>query len=201
MADPQQPTPEARKLATVLRERCEEWEATKPFREEVDKINAADIDRFATQRVTALPMSEDMRDRAREAIAKAISPQRWAHLNAGEESRELAEAERLLAAALTAAEAKARREATEWRSIETAPRDGAVFDVWLGDAEPADVEFYCSPGSRRSPGWAWRQGKFRPCTGLTTMTVFVQPTHWMPLPEPPAPQNTDAPPTAPGRRA
>ena len=81
-------------------------------------------------------------------------------------------------AALTAADAVA------WcDDMEKAPKNH-VIDVWLGDAEPADVAFYCTPGTRRSPGWAWEQGKWRPATGLN-MTTFVVPTHWRHLPEPP----------------
>lgn len=75
---------------------------------------------------------------------------------------------------------------SEWQPIETAPKDGTIIDVWLGDADESDQAFYCSEGSRRSPNWTWRHGKFRPLGGLNvTMPVFVRPTHWMPLPEPP----------------
>ncbi len=78
-----------------------------------------------------------------------------------------------------------------WLDISTAPKDGTLIDVWLGDSdgpfspEPADIDFYCTKGTRRSGDWAWANGKFRPCGGLPGMTVFVQPTHWMPLPTPP----------------
>lgn len=74
---------------------------------------------------------------------------------------------------------------TEWQDISTAPRDGTVIDVWLGDCDESDRQFYCCGETRRSPGWAWANGKFRPCAGLPGLTVFVRPTHWMPLPEPP----------------
>ena len=74
----------------------------------------------------------------------------------------------------------------QWQPIETAPRDGTIIDVWLGDADMRDVEFYCTHGTRRSPGWWFSNGKFRPLGGLEpAMTVFVTPTHWMPLPNPP----------------
>ena len=79
----------------------------------------------------------------------------------------------------------------EWQDISTAPKDGTVFDVWLGDTdEPfspkrVDIDFYCTKGTRRSPGWTWAEGKFRPCVGLPHLTTFVQPTHFMPLPPPP----------------
>ena len=81
---------------------------------------------------------------------------------------------------------------TKWQPIETAPRDGAIFDAWLGETDDAfspdsaDIAFYCTKGTRRSPGWHWKGGKFRPYVeGPVTLTTFVQPTHWMPLPEPP----------------
>lgn len=73
-----------------------------------------------------------------------------------------------------------------WQPIETAPRNGTIIDVWLGTADLDDVAFYCGPsGSRRAADWVWVGGKFRPAMGLQ-MPVSVEPTHWMPLPEPPA---------------
>jgi hypothetical protein len=76
-------------------------------------------------------------------------------------------------------------DAAQWRPIETAPRDGTVIDVWLGNAEPGDVEFYCTPGTKRACDWHWFRGKFRPRLGLQAMPTFVVPTHWRPLPPPP----------------
>jgi hypothetical protein len=75
-----------------------------------------------------------------------------------------------------------------WQPIENAPKDGTVIDVWLGDADAEDVEFYCTRGTRRSAGWSWRQGKFRPEMGLGMPVVTVRPTHWMPLPSAPEAQ-------------
>jgi hypothetical protein len=72
-----------------------------------------------------------------------------------------------------------------WQPIESAPFDGTIIDVWLGDADDDEVSFYCTPGTRRSCGWRWHQWKFRPVTGLGVPVVTVRPTHWMPLPEPP----------------
>jgi hypothetical protein len=72
-----------------------------------------------------------------------------------------------------------------WRLMETAPRDGTIVDVWLGNAEKDEVEFYCTPGSRRACDWKWQQGKFRPATGLMVLVVTVVPTHWMPIPQGP----------------
>ena len=77
----------------------------------------------------------------------------------------------------------------QWQPIETAPKDGTVVDVWLGgeNAEESDIAFYCDKGTRRSTGWAWRQGKWRPLGGLSgvILPTFVVPTHWMPLPAAP----------------
>ena len=75
----------------------------------------------------------------------------------------------------------------EWREIATAPKDGTIIDVWLGDASDEDIEFYCAPGTRRSAGWHFRQGRFRPYMGLSLPVVTVRPTHWMHLPAPPVP--------------
>lgn len=74
----------------------------------------------------------------------------------------------------------------DWQPIATAPKNGAVFMVWLGDADTEMVSFYCLPGTRLSCGWAWRAGKFRPIVGLAMPVVSVQPTHWMELPDPPS---------------
>jgi len=74
---------------------------------------------------------------------------------------------------------------SNWRGIETAPKDGTVFDVWLGDADADEVEFYCGPLSRRSTDWHWHRDRFRPVMGLALPVVTVMPTHWMHRPEPP----------------
>jgi hypothetical protein len=77
----------------------------------------------------------------------------------------------------------------DWQPIETAPKDGTPIDVWLGNAEQSDIDFYCNDGTKRSTGWSFRHGQFRPAAvgvpSLDRITVFVEPTHWMPLPEPP----------------
>jgi len=72
-----------------------------------------------------------------------------------------------------------------WQGIETAPKDRPI-DVWLGEADEEEVEFYCGKGTRRSTDWQWRDGKFRPMMGLQMPVVTVRPTHWMERPAPPA---------------
>jgi hypothetical protein len=75
---------------------------------------------------------------------------------------------------------------SEWQPIETAPKDGTVIDVWLGDASASDRQFYCTGETRRAPGWAWVVDKWRPVLAEgRVLSTFVQPTHWMPLPAPP----------------
>lgn len=83
--------------------------------------------------------------------------------------------------------AQARMSVLSWQPMETAPKDGTVIDVWLGDAYPEDVAFYClSDKNRRSTNWHWLNGKFRPCCGISVLVTFVIPSHWMPLLGPPA---------------
>ena len=79
---------------------------------------------------------------------------------------------------------------TGWQPIETAPKDGTIIDVWLGDADAGERSFYCAPGSCRSANWHWLEGKWRPFAGASVLVTFVQPTHWQPLPAPPSPTET-----------
>lgn len=65
---------------------------------------------------------------------------------------------------------------SEWRPIETAPKDdqGSQVLLWIdGDA---------------AVGY-WLEDEWVPNDATVACTAFiVQPTHWMPLPEPPAAQ-------------
>ncbi len=63
-----------------------------------------------------------------------------------------------------------------WKPIETAPKDGTAFLLYLKGLDPAPslvIEGMHLPGV----GWLW-PGKNLPDSRYT-------PTHWMPLPEPP----------------
>lgn len=65
-----------------------------------------------------------------------------------------------------------------WQPISTAPKDGTEFLAW-SEAQGFDVvqsfEYEREDGSH-----AWFNGD-----------VYVNPTHWMPLPEPPNPPKED----------
>lgn len=81
-----------------------------------------------------------------------------------------------------------------WQPIETAPRDGTPIDVWVEAADPAlrsritDVEW------RRPTDSEWwvhggdtietDEATWHDCFG--PLGRIEQPTHWMPLPNPPA---------------
>lgn len=66
---------------------------------------------------------------------------------------------------------------SEWRSIETAPKDGTKFDAWVpsrfGGHRMTDLSF----------GW---RGKLRQDGELTKAELPRWPTHWMALPAPPS---------------
>jgi len=55
----------------------------------------------------------------------------------------------------------------EWQPIETAPRDGTIILLSTPKGRVADGMWH-----KRYGVWAWTY-------------VMVEPTHWMPLPEPP----------------
>ena len=65
--------------------------------------------------------------------------------------------------------------AQEWQDIETAPRDGTRFLGMFQNAETYRVTWWSSrQAAQHGNGWVFSQN------GLTT------PTHWRPLPTPPA---------------
>ena len=65
--------------------------------------------------------------------------------------------------------------AQEWQPIETAPRDGTRFLGMFQNAEISRVTWWSSrQAAQHGNGWVFSQN------GLTT------PTHWRPLPTPPA---------------
>jgi len=62
----------------------------------------------------------------------------------------------------------------EWQPIETAPKDGAEILGWSSISSEAYVMWWSAPHG----DWVW---------GINDLNdMFCDPTHWMPLPEPPA---------------
>lgn len=61
----------------------------------------------------------------------------------------------------------------EWQPIETAPKDGTPVMLWPGAPIWTDEVFPCV-------GWMTSVGLWICARG------YVSPTHWKPLPEPPA---------------
>lgn len=72
-----------------------------------------------------------------------------------------------------------------WQPIETAPKDGTAVDVWCNGCRYPDAEF------RFEVEWDEDGGEQGWCHNLSDYEtvrwwlIDPQPTHWMPLPEPP----------------
>lgn len=67
----------------------------------------------------------------------------------------------------------------QWQSIETAPKDGSLVDVYIGGnvCERYTEAYY----SEAEQCWCWNiEG-----TGRRVVFTETPPTHWMPLPQPP----------------
>lgn len=60
---------------------------------------------------------------------------------------------------------------TDWRPIETAPRDGTVLLVWRESERGYD---HARMGTDWFEGGVWQRSR-----------RLMPPTHWMPLPSPP----------------
>ena len=66
-------------------------------------------------------------------------------------------------------------QALEWQPIATAPKDGTLVDLWLDKGD-----------TRRITGCYWSESGLCWTDGdRYYLKGRVQPTHWMPLPEPP----------------
>lgn len=71
-----------------------------------------------------------------------------------------------------------------WQTIETAPKDGTTFDAWADGERFTDCCWAESSTSRYRSGWWCEQFDNHEGDWFETAGV-PQPTHWMPLPEPP----------------
>jgi hypothetical protein len=76
---------------------------------------------------------------------------------------------------------------SEWQPIETAPKDGTPILIWQPDRDPKPNDGYCDDhryaiGYWRlaHPGWTINATPWG-----NRNSASVNPTHWMPLPEPP----------------
>lgn len=77
----------------------------------------------------------------------------------------------------------------EWRAIETAPKDGVILLYGLLDPHPDDRELHAQLDKPRRVTGFWDDVDEAWCpVGSTWTGPWFEPTHWMPLPLPPAPE-------------
>ena len=69
---------------------------------------------------------------------------------------------------------------SEWQPIETAPRDGQLVVLFVPHAEPSVSVGSCDPDESDAKQWMFIE--------FDLMASYYTPTHWMPLPTPPAPK-------------
>lgn len=74
-----------------------------------------------------------------------------------------------------------------WSSIDTAPKDGTIIDVYLGNSSEEMVKYYCCPYTKIAHSWHYKNGGYRPALGLENITPCCNeiPTHWRPKCLPP----------------
>lgn len=79
---------------------------------------------------------------------------------------------------------------TEWRTIDSAPRDGTV--ILISDARYSGYPAFAAYFDSEQELYPWRflNPRTTDGTGIGEMQDDVYgPTHWMPLPEPPEPNH------------
>ena len=75
---------------------------------------------------------------------------------------------------------------SKWQPIETAPKDGTVvlgYGITDGEVSGPSSEKTIEPMHHLGPSGEWG------ITGGDYYIVWIRPTHWMPLPEPPENEN------------
>jgi hypothetical protein len=94
------------------------------------------------------------------------------------------------------------KEMTEWKTIDTAPKDGSWIELWRGPVtgagvwSPLVVARWWDFGDG-DDGWAWPEDIYDPWHDPDGATEYLERgdcydtvngfTHWRPLTEPPAP--------------
>lgn len=74
---------------------------------------------------------------------------------------------------------------TDWQPIETAPLDGTVVDVWGDGRRWANLNW--NDGNWRHSYWSLgRPANASKVHLRSNVYPSLNPTHWMPLPEPPS---------------
>lgn len=73
---------------------------------------------------------------------------------------------------------------TEWKPIETAPKDGTKIDLWVRGKRIPDAYWIKSSDDPEFADWAVKTYDSHLCETVDSF-VYSEPTHWMPLPEPP----------------
>lgn len=72
---------------------------------------------------------------------------------------------------------------SEWQPIETAPKDGRMLLLWIGDEKPIVGHWHQDDRHPQMTGWDPAEYGHEGC-GCCADHMPV-PTLWMPLPEPP----------------
>lgn len=84
---------------------------------------------------------------------------------------------------------------SDWKPIETAPKDGTRILIYeQGGAGSDDEVFACVwgrfwPQTQPTPGTGWRENYSEGWVefgGMDVRQTCDKPTHWMPLPKPPS---------------
>ena len=72
-----------------------------------------------------------------------------------------------------------------WQHISTAPKDGELVDLWCGSYRLTDCwwQSFNEHFPSRPLGWICSKAAGNP---FALAGAKIEPTHWMPLPEPPS---------------
>ena len=88
------------------------------------------------------------------------------------------------ASALTSLLSRVGRAEEGWRDIASAPKDGTTVDLWCEPFDAFEVGNACRFTDAKFEGGSWRIHVVM--KGWQSIEEYWRPTHWQPLPEPPA---------------